>query len=285
MKIIVGILFSGENELESCLASLGRQVYQKIDHFVISNLPNIEAHETLFNRFMQVSSEYELFFKLDADMEIKDPNLLANVVEFFQKNPNIDRYTVPVFDCMTDRLVNGANFFRNNAKWTAVEDNVFTDRCCSVPLDRVYVDYNINEKTILHCPNPSLFQAFHFGVHKGVKFNASVKRWDKVERWQDIDLVWEMLKKYGDKKFGFAALGGELALRGDFNINHVNYTDNTLTTYFKSIEKIDTITLFNMVKKIRNKNRKYLPSKFILHVRTSGLVKGIIKYVLNKNTF
>ena len=48
MKIYVGTLYSGENEFEECVAAIQNQTYKNYDHFVIRDLPNKEAHVTLF---------------------------------------------------------------------------------------------------------------------------------------------------------------------------------------------------------------------------------------------
>ena len=68
MKILIGILHCIENEYELCIQSLQEQSVKNWNHFVIRDLPNAEAHNALYSRFMEGSKEYDLFLKLDADM-------------------------------------------------------------------------------------------------------------------------------------------------------------------------------------------------------------------------
>jgi len=105
MKLLVGTLYTIENEFQDCLASLDRQTLRDFDHFVIQGVPNRQAHDQLYERFMNNAGEYDFFIKLDADMVIRSQHLFANIVTEFEQRPQIDLLTILVHDYFTDRQV------------------------------------------------------------------------------------------------------------------------------------------------------------------------------------
>ena len=61
MRILIGILHTIENEFPQCIEAIKNQTYQNFDYFVVENIPNKEAHDTLYRRFMDSADNYELF--------------------------------------------------------------------------------------------------------------------------------------------------------------------------------------------------------------------------------
>lgn len=53
MKVLVGTLYSGENEFSECKESLEKQTHKGFEHLIIENLPKKEAHHKLFSTFME----------------------------------------------------------------------------------------------------------------------------------------------------------------------------------------------------------------------------------------
>ena len=98
MRVLVGTLFSYENEFEQCVASLHGQSYPHWVHKVYENLPNKLAHETLYREFMNNAEKFDLFLKLDADMVFMDSKGLAQIVELFQAKPDLDHLQMLVHD-------------------------------------------------------------------------------------------------------------------------------------------------------------------------------------------
>ena len=69
-----------------------------------------------------------------------------------------------------------------------------------------------------HCKNPSAFQSFHFGLHKGLKLcesleNRKFKGMKKIH-WENIEIIHRRFNQEKDKRIGLALLGAELALNG-----------------------------------------------------------------------
>jgi hypothetical protein len=264
MKLLVGTLYTIENEFQDCLASLERQTLRDFDHFVIQGMPNRQAHDQLYERFMNNAGEYDFFIKLDADMVIRSQHLLADIVTEFEQRPQIDLLTILVHDYFTDRLVEGLHTFRSHVRWQKRTDDVFTDSH-SIPRDRIFVDRDQLAPAAYHCPDPSDFQSFHYGLHRGVKVRQAIQVPKKqpiqlVTRLEEIGIIWHRFQKLADKQLGLAALGAELGIRGDFTPAHICFTEPYARSEFE--EKYSQWTneqIALAVRRLRRSNRLKMP--------------------------
>ncbi|MFW6275656.1 MAG: hypothetical protein ACOC2M_03380, partial [bacterium] len=180
MKILVGSMYCFENEYEDSILSLYQQTYRKFDHFKVEKLPNKLAHDTLYSTFMENSKFYDLFLKLDADMVICKNSFLQDIVNFLKNKKILTNLQIKVHDFFTDRLIWGLHIFNNKNKWVKNNELVFTDM---VSLHNERINISSLDSPLVpaawHSPNPSLIQAFHFGIHKAVKatqFRNSIKQ-------------------------------------------------------------------------------------------------------------
>ena len=264
MRILVGTLYTIENEFQDCLASLRRQTFQEFDHFVIQGVPNREAHDQLYARFMNNAGEYDYFIKLDADMVIRSQHLFIDIVTEFEQRPQIDLLTILVHDYFTDRLVEGLHTFRSHVRWLKRTDDVFTDSH-SIPRNRTFVDRDHLAPAAYHCPNPSDFQSFHYGLHRGVKVRQAMQVPKKqpiqlVTRLEEVGIIWQRFQQLDDRRLGLAALGAELGIRGDFSPAHIRYTEPYARREFE--EKYSRWTneqIASTVRTMRRSNRLQMP--------------------------
>lgn len=232
MKILVGTLFCGENEYADCLASIKKQTFQNYDHLVIENLPELEAHYKLYQTFIDRSEDYQILIKVDADTVLLSEYLFENIAEKMQKNQWLEVMNIGVSDFFTGEMIPaGIQIYRNTVRWNFEKDTVFPD----VPLldpDRYLYDKTELAPAATHCQNPSPAQAFHYGVHRGLK---SVQRIHSTTHWRMLQKVWENFLACRDTRLGLAVLGAELVYEGVFNREHQNYTnkkmDEVLTHY------------------------------------------------------
>jgi hypothetical protein len=81
MRILAGTLYTIENEFEDCCRSIRNQTYKNYDHLVIRNLPKKEAHNNLYQAFVDEADRYDLLVKIDADMVLCDENLFERIVK------------------------------------------------------------------------------------------------------------------------------------------------------------------------------------------------------------
>lgn len=264
-KILIGTLYSLENELTECRASIERQTYKDYEHFILRGLPDKDAHDKLYKTFMDQADQFDLFLKLDADMVIENENLLQQVADKFKKNPNMHILTIPVHDYFTDSLIIGMHTYRNTVKWPERINDVFTDDHI-VPKDKVILDFNELAPAAIHCKNPSPFQSFHFGLHRGVKLKVALKDYKKRHAHlkthiNQIELIWINFLRTDDIRIGFAALGAELALRGDFKSEHINYSNPFAENVFlEDYANMGYYQIKRIVRILRINNRINQPS-------------------------
>ena len=237
MKILVGILYCIENELSACIQSIKNQTHQDFHYFIIENLPKKEAHDQLYTKFSASQHEYDIFIKIDADMVLSRNTYFEEVIDVFSNDHELVLLQVAVYDFFSDQLIFGLHNYRNTMRWRLRDEVLFTDR-------QNTSEKSVNDSTklapaALHCPDPSPFQAFHFGVHKAVKV-MQIGRADKNMKarnihWDNIQRTKEHFRRNKDKQLGFAVLGSEIAFRHRFTHRQVDYHDALLQQYFNSI--------------------------------------------------
>lgn len=265
MRIFVGTLYSGENEYEECLLSIRAQGYKSYQHFIFKDLPNKQAHVTLFSSFLERSNEFDLLIKVDADMVLADDNLFGKIVQKMENNPWMDLFAVAVHDFFSNQLIWGLNSYRTSVRWNFAKDTIFVD-IPEVPQDRILFDTTELAPAAIHCKNPSLYQAFHYGIHRGLK---SLQDIHAKSHW---DLLTRMLKNFQrtkDVRIGLACLGVELAYANLFEIKDLDYTNPGIKTILQNYALFDAVQLDREIKKRRLANWGMLPG---------GIRRRILRY-------
>lgn len=277
MRLLIGVMHTIENEFEECLRSMREQSHTDWDVFVVENLPNKLAHDTLFGTFMERAAGFDLFMKVDADMIIRNRDFFAETVDRFRRHPQIQQVNVKVFDYFSDRLIGGLATFRSSVRWKRHAQETFVDEGSSVPVDGALWADEPHGASVFHCANPSPFQAFHFGLHKGVKVRegrreGGHRRWQMIDHWENIELTWEHFQRSGDVRLGWASLGAELALRGTFEPDHVSYSNPHARQVFAQYERMDADAVRQTVSALR-RPRAYFPWRWRLTVLGSGWLR------------
>ena len=222
-RIFVGTLYSGEAELEECRAAVAAQRDVVVEHHVISNLPEHEAHATLWEAWNSVKGQFDLFAKIDADTVLRDETVLSTVQALFAADKDVTGAQVLLHDYFTDQLIAGLNFFSPEVVFQKTKNRLYCDRV------------DTNHKKVLngdavahlapigyHCNNPKAVQAFHFGLHRMFK-----KQDDLVRRVAQV-----YLEKGGEGRMW--ALGG--AMSASFWLrNHSDYGDRKFRKAFYSL--------------------------------------------------
>lgn len=243
MRIFIITLHTIENEFDDCCRSinaLNELPGVEIEHQVFHNLSKREAHDKIYETFMENSLKFDLFMKIDADMVIEDNGIIPMVIRKFQDDEDLDWVTVPVFDYFVMRELGGVNIYRNTVKWEKNVGHFFTDRS--------HLDHSIRKREILptegklylsHCRNPSDFQSFHFGFHRMAK--ALQKGQPEVilrkRNWNAIIMALDLFKREGASRYGWAVLGADVALTKSYSADAVSYTEKWLEHQFDGLCK------------------------------------------------
>ncbi|MBT63914.1 MAG: hypothetical protein CML13_11960 [Puniceicoccaceae bacterium] len=176
-RVFIGTLYCGENEIGQCIESVRAQTHIAIHHEVIENLPNKEAHDTLYRRFMELSDTYDYFIKLDADMVFDDPKMVEKMLSVFTQAPDLDHAIFSIRDWYAQMNVFGLHMFSNRAKWSESKDHIFVDHHPNCPGDRKVFEQT-PAPVAIHNPNPTLEFAWTFGLHRALKV-VQRDRWKK----------------------------------------------------------------------------------------------------------
>lgn len=227
MHILVGTLYTIENEFKECCRSIEAQTYKNFKHLVIKNLPKQEAHEKLYRTFMDNADSYNLLIKIDADMVITDNELFEKVVKKFQNDPELDLLLIAIHDYFTDDMLIGINIFRNTVRWNLGKEALFTDRTYDPnSIRKKEKDYTEIAPAAMHCHNPSPFQAFHYGFHRGMKVE------NKKNYLGGLEPVVAHYQRTRDNHLAYAVLGANTAFTNKFTVDQISYNDETLLHYF-----------------------------------------------------
>jgi len=66
-RVFVGTLACGEAERVECSAAVAAQTGVSVTHAVIEDLPELEAHNALWDAWESAQAGHDLFVKIDAD--------------------------------------------------------------------------------------------------------------------------------------------------------------------------------------------------------------------------
>ena len=245
-RVLVGTLFSGENELESCIASVQQQNYPSLEQIVIKNLPNKEAHDTLYKTFMNFSHKFDYFIKLDADMVFKSTDAIETMISFFARDPNLDHLEMAVDDRFSNSLIMGVHVFSNRAQWVASQEKLFVDYNPQIPGKHLRL-WEQPAPLVDHCPNPSPFQAYHFGVHRALKafqpLQLEVNYIQARKQWRLLKKVWHHFLQTQDPRLGLCILGAEQVINREIDLTHIDYTNPQLQAKFQEFKTLEAVAL------------------------------------------
>jgi len=271
VRILVGTLHYGENEYEMCCRSIERQSFTNFKHETISGLPNAEAHDTLYRSFLDRADGFNLLVKVDADMVLTDRNFLQHVADRFTDNPGLDVLAIAVWDFFSNRLIPSLNCYRNSIIWEGPSE-LQTDNVEAT--GQWYMDWTELAPAATHCFNPLPLHAFHYGVHRGMKARVAAEQtrgclgaiWRNKrpylrleDQLSNIALLHQNYRRVRDPRLGMAAIGAELALRGEFSIEDLDYGAGVLETAVQRYEALSPDELWSQLRKLRRGSSACLP--------------------------
>lgn len=232
------MLATDENEREQAIASLHAQTHKDYDFFIIENLPNKEAHETLYSRFMSSAARYDIFFKLDADMVLRRKTALQEVVSFFDGNPEVELILFELLDWYSDSLIPGLVITRSTARWPLHDDRLMVDSTVNITGKHVYVS-DREAALAVHSPDPAPLQAFRFGVHRAMKAiqddrEPSRKMLEKARsQWSILELTWRNFLVKKDVRMALAIAGAEAVITSGTQFFNAEYMGEQIKQVFE----------------------------------------------------
>ena len=227
-KIFIGTMYCGEGDFAEHLESIMSQVgVNIIEHKIISNQPEREAHDSLWGSFTRASEHCDMLTKIDADTVLAHPEVLIKVYELFQANPRATSVQAPLHDYFTDGFINGLNSFMPRVKFNASPE-LYCDRV-DTGHDIQLLAGDVPESLRpagYHCVHANEVQAFHYGLHRALKNQHDIRR--RVHQ--------AYMRDHGRIR-GFALLGFDMA--HDFKDHKgFNYQDERFLEAFKRAQEM-----------------------------------------------
>lgn len=164
-RVLVGMMYSGENEYEEAKQALAQQSHQHYQLIEVKNIANKLAHDTLYDHFMAHAASYDYFLKLDADMVLAHDNVLAEMVETMVQAGSAHLFAY-VKDCPSGLMIPGIQMFKSDTRWLGSDEHLNVDYAPKLSGASIM---KTDENWINHMPNPSNYQLFRYGIHKALK--------------------------------------------------------------------------------------------------------------------
>ncbi len=214
-RIFVGTLECGEAEFEECRAAIQGQLGVIVTHMVISNQPELEAHNQLWSAWATHKHDHDLMVKVDADTVLSRPTALKEISDLFD-DPAVTGAQILLHDYFTDQLIAGLNAFSPVVEFKHSKSRLYADHADSNHGVVLKGDVVSHLAPIgWHCVAPHPRQAFHYGLHRELKKQRDVIRrcaraWlknrDDARSWALIGAMaagWRLRRHfdYGDKRF------------------------------------------------------------------------------------
>lgn len=259
MKILVGILYSGEPQYNRCLAAIEAQTLKDWEIFEIRNLPNREAHQQLFNTFSTREQDFDLFIKIDADMELIHSNFFKELSDYFRQHTDIEHLSLKVDDFFTGRLIWGLNTFRSTVQFTE-NDEVYTDKALQIDTSRKaqLKRHPTLVPAAFHSYSPTTYQAFYFGCHKAIK----VMHRQSHAHMRNIHRLLSTSVKKWDHRHLIAYAGAAMAFEKSFDPECLDHNNGKLKSLFEDLEANNpgfwAINLFRHIRIVRQARKQFL---------------------------
>jgi len=171
IKVFVGTMYTIENELLQCVKSIHEQKNVQVEHVILSNLPEREAHNELWKNWHQRRNQgFDMFVKVDADTIVKSHDVFK-IAHKTMIDLNATGIQAPLHDHISGVDINGLNFFMPVVSFSESTSELYCDRA-DIGNDRTLRGKDLPSQLRPagdHCKNPSNIQAFHYGLHRMLK--------------------------------------------------------------------------------------------------------------------
>ncbi len=177
-RVFVGTLACGEAELEEASLAIKGQEGVVVEHEVIRDVPELEAHQALFTQWNERRADFDLFVKVDADTVLSRPTAVREIWALFDAAPDVTGSQVGLLDYFGDCLVAGLNAFSPAVSFGSTDDALFCDRVAELGHRRILkpVDTETLYPIGWHCKYPHPQQSFHCGYRRLLKGQGDMLR-------------------------------------------------------------------------------------------------------------
>jgi hypothetical protein len=223
-KVFIGTLYcKEENGFEECCRIINSQKNIEITHHIIKDLYELEAHQELTKYWNNIKNDFDFFIKIDPDMTLLHENTIYEICERMTKE-KIDFLQYGLYDFISNSQIFGLNTYNKNVEFLLNDDKLFPDRCNNRSKYMCIYDTTIQGNHMLFCNN---LQAFHYGVHRGLKDQKNLQEKTKIA-----------YKSNGDIRRLYAIKGFEKIDSFSKEKTNFNYQSIELLKAFEDTKKI-----------------------------------------------
>lgn len=223
------VMSCGEQDYNDCLKALDRQKYVEFDTFEIKDLPNKEAHQTLYKKIAELRLKYDIFVKLDGDTVFLGDLALSEIVHKFEGNQNLDHAIFPLYDWYSREMINGLSAFSSRVNFKLNSEELFLDYSPILTGDRI-VFWDDVPPIAVHSPNPSIREAYLFGYHRSLKLKQLGRRKKDISQVMfQYALLSKVYRQYvveGDLRRYAVLVGAEKGLKSSSSSLSNKLSDN-----------------------------------------------------------
>lgn len=227
-RVFVGTLYSGEADYDACLAALIGQTGVAVTHHVVRDRDERTAHNLLWDAWHAERGSHDAFVKLDADVVLRSPTTLAEVVARLDAT-GATGLQASLHDHMTEALISGLNAYTSAVTFGVTGDDLWCDRNVALGNTRVLRDSEVPSSLTpagYHCHHASELQGFRYGLHRAMKSQKAT-----------LLAVAAAYARHRDRVRGFALLGAVSCgkfMPGGRVAGRFNYTDEEFKRAFAS---------------------------------------------------
>ena len=174
-KVLVGTMFCGENEFVDMRLSVLKQKNVEIHHQIVTFLPELQAHQQLYSYWEENKRKFDLFVQIDADMVLKSENAVSEAANLLMNSVERGNNSIVclLHDWYMNDLIQGIRFSHPSVKYLCPQNNLFPDRNLDNISTLVVTGGEPLNPIGTHSENPTLIQAFRYGLHRGMKGYSS----------------------------------------------------------------------------------------------------------------
>ncbi len=171
-KILIVSLHYNEPDIPAQIASIAQQVDVQLSHRIISDRPNLEAHQICYQVVNDEGSAFDAVIKLDGDMVFSSPRSALRMFEALE--PGVDMTTFPVKDKFTNSNIYGVHIFSPRVRWNI--DNIAEPRVDPLPAmpGRRVIIRQRAWAPVLHAYFAGSTEYISFGFHRASKCFGSI---------------------------------------------------------------------------------------------------------------
>ncbi len=251
-SILILTMHCNEPQLNRQISSLYDQDYYNWDHYIISDLSNLEAHKVLYQTIVNKKHDYTYFLKLDGDMVLTYDKALSDLVQFMHDRPNFDHVAFPLKDWLTGSLMPSVHIYSNKCYWYDLQDHLFVDPYPKAPgIQKLH--HGHPAPFVMHMPDPTSEQAFMFGAHRALKlfqpqraiwkFNAS----QAFSQFRILKAIWHHFEETKDRRPALALIAAIAVQQGKIGSSGNDRHDKNLYKTFKEYDQFSLSQLYQHI--------------------------------------